>query len=93
MCHLRSPSIKPANKNLVILLLIELGIHLPDILFIYFLHLIITNLSRWDKWLLSLTNVTAFLNNTKGWYFELLRLTESNIGNITCNKEFLSFTK
>ena len=31
--------------------------------------------------------VTAFLNKTKWWYFELLRFTNWNIGNIICNNE------
>ena len=42
-CLWNMASINPANQNLVILLLMELGIHLPDMLLISFLHLIITN--------------------------------------------------
>lgn len=90
-----SPSINPINQNLVILILsfIELGTQLPDILCISLLKLIKSNLSTADKSFLSFFFITAFLNNSNWWYFELLRLILLNIGNITYNKEFISFTK
>jgi hypothetical protein len=62
-----SPSINPASQNLVIIILslIELGIHLPDISLISFLSLIISNLLVSDNFLLSLLSSTALEKETK----------------------------